>query len=363
MRTQRLGIFWPLLIIIAAALWLFQALGILPTPISELLSRAWPAALIALGIALLLGRRVRFGNVIAVVLSVVVVGGTMAVAFSQQSGKVATDNQKSFAQPVEDSTTTLNITVTALNTDIIITPGTAPLSTIGAEFVGSRESRVTGDYKVDGSTGNFTLVETLDSAIPSLTGLGRGKITLALPVGKALQQINLTVNNASGSISFDGTGSAVTALTITANNGKVTLASLPQKLTNLTVTGQGDLDLGALPTTLDTVKITLSTGNVAFDATGAALKNLSVVANAGSVTAKLTEKSGLIGDIKSGADITVTIPATIAANIQLAGNAANSVTFNQADYILNIDKVLVSRRSSEPQMQLKLDAAGKAVIQ
>ena len=65
MTSQRMSLFWPLLIIVVAALWLLQALGTLPAPVADLIVRALPIVLVATGLMLLLGRRVRFGNILS----------------------------------------------------------------------------------------------------------------------------------------------------------------------------------------------------------------------------------------------------------------------------------------------------------
>src|SRR5579871_4640134 len=96
--TARLSVIWPILILLAAAIWALQALGTLPTIASDLIGRGWPVLLVAAGVMLLIGRRVRFGNFIVVILSVALVGGLTAAAYSQQAGKVVADQHKPFEQ-------------------------------------------------------------------------------------------------------------------------------------------------------------------------------------------------------------------------------------------------------------------------
>jgi hypothetical protein len=232
---------------------------------------------------------------------------------------------------------------------------------IKADFAGSRQSVVTSNFAADGANGTFTLLEARDTT-PSLQASGRGKLTLTLPSSPTLTQLSLTINGNAGNVTINAATSVLSELTVQSKTGKIILSALPQNITTLNIGSTGDLDLGALPTNLANLNLNLPSGNVTFDATNTALKNLTLTTGAGNVDLKLTQQSGLIAQIKTPGDVTVTIPASIAANIQLVGNAANNVVFNQNDYILNIEKVLVSRRSSEPQMNLRIES-GKATIQ
>src|SRR5439155_4022713 len=88
MTGRRLSLVWPLLIIAAAVVWLLYALGVLPASIGDLIGRAWPLVLVLVGLMLFLGRRVRFGNVLSIVLCAILVGAVVSTAYSQQSSKV-----------------------------------------------------------------------------------------------------------------------------------------------------------------------------------------------------------------------------------------------------------------------------------
>jgi len=140
------------------------------------------------------------------------------------------------------------------------------------------------------------------------------------------------------------------------------VGALPAGLTTLSVTTAGTLTVeAALPAALTDLTINGASTPVAFDATDSALRNLNV--NAASADIKLPNKAGLSGDIKASGDVTVTVPATIVANFRLVGNGSNNITYNQNDYILNIEKMLISRRSNEPQMQVKIEAGGRVIVQ
>jgi len=296
----RLSIVWPLLIMAAAAIWIMQIVGTLPGAVTDLIGRAWPVLLVALGLMLLIGRRVRYGNLISIVICAILVGSVVTSAYSQQSGKIRSDNRKPFNQPIEAGTTDIKIMVTTLTTEIVIVPGEGDKPAISGEFVGSQESVITSDYQIDGSTGTFTLVESQSSAIPSLESVGKGKLTLRLPSGTTIEQLSAT--------------------------GR-----------------EGDLQLDASPLNV---------------------KNMAINLNAGNLSIKLPNRSGLIADLKTGrGNAVIEVPKNIAANIALRGGGANNPEYNPADYILDVNRVLVSKRAAEPQMQITVETPDRVTVQ
>jgi hypothetical protein len=287
-----------LLILAAGALWMLQALGVLPNVASDLIGRGWPILLVLFGLMLLLGRRVRYGNLISVVVCVLLAGGVAVAAYNQQSGRLRTENTKSLNQPIESGIQSVRLVINTLSTEIEVTPGSA--ASIVGDFAGSKESIVTSDYQVDGTVGTFTFNEAPGSAIPALESVGRGKLTLRLPKGVTIDQITL--------------------------NGRE--------------------------------------GHVDFDASGTTIKTLSLTMNGGDLNVKLPDKPGLIADIKTGrGDAIITVPKTIAANVALRGGGSGNPEYSQADYTLSIERVLVSKRAADPQMQISVEASGKITVQ
>jgi hypothetical protein len=298
-RLGRFSIVWPLLIIAAAVVWGMYLIGSLPVTLVDLIERSWPVLLVLVGLMLLLGRRVRFGNVISIVVCAVLVGGVLTTAYSQQASKFRTENRKPFNQPIDPGVTNVKIIANTLITEVEIALDKSSKPTISGEFVGSRESLVTSDYQVDGSTGTFTLVETQSNAIPSLESVGRGKLTLRLPVGVTIDQISITGRD----------------------------------------------------------------GSLSFDAVDATIKNLSI-AMGGDLNVKLPGKGSLIGDLKTErGSVVLQIPGSIAADIALHGGGADNLEYNRADYTLSAEKVLVSRRAADAQMQISVNAPGKITVQ
>jgi len=296
----RLSLIWPLLILAAAVLWIAQTLGALPGAFTDLIGRAWPVLLVALGLMLLLGRRARYGNLLAVVVCAILTGGVVAAAYNQQAGKIRADNRKPFNQAIEASVTNVKISITTLGTEIALLLADSDKPAITGEFVGSKESLVTSDYQVDGNTGTFTLVESQSSSIPSLESIGKGKLTLRLPAGVTIDQLTI--------------------------NGR-----------------EGDLQL---------------------DSTAANIKNLTINLNAGNLGVKLPNRSGLIADLKSAnGKAVIEVPKTIAANITLRGGGATNPEYNGGDYILDVNRVLVSKRAADPQMQIVVEVSGQVTVQ
>ncbi len=298
MTSRRLSIVWPVLLIAVAAVWMLQAVGTLPAAAADLISRGWPIVLVLLGLMLLLGRRVRFGNFLSIVVCAVLVGGVVMAAYRQQTSKVRTENHKQFSQPVGSAITNVKIVVNLLIDDVEVVADST--SAINADFLGSRESTVTADFQVDGKTGTFTLAENQSSAIPPLEAMGKGKVVVHVPGGLAFDQISIS--------------------------GR-----------------EGDMSL---------------------DASTIAVKNLSMSTSAGNITVKLPDKSGLIGDIKTGSgNALIEVPKTIAANISLRGAGANNPAYNGSDYVLDVNRTLISKRAAEPQMQITLEASGTITVQ
>jgi hypothetical protein len=298
MSASRVSIVWPLLILAAGALWMLQALGALPNVASDLIGRGWPILLVLLGLMLLLGRRARYGNLIAVVVCVLLAGGVAVAAYNQQSSKLRTENTKSLNQPIESGIQSVKLLINTLSTEIEVTPGSA--ASVVGEFAGSQESVVTSDYQVDGTVGTFTFNEAQGSAIPALESVGRGKLTLRLPKGVTIERIELTGRE----------------------------------------------------------------GRVDFDATGTTIKTLSVTMSGGDLNVRLPDSPGLIADLKTGSgDAVIAVPKSIAANVALRGGGSGSPEYNQADYTLSIERVLVSKRAADPQMQISVEASGKITVQ
>ncbi|MBX3062013.1 MAG: hypothetical protein KF726_03500 [Anaerolineae bacterium] len=298
---SRSGVIWPLLLLVLSGLWLFQTFGGLPTAVSDLIQRGLPALLVVLGLMMLLGRRIRFGNLLAIALTIALLVGVVGVAYSRQQNIVRQDYAAPFETLVEGSVSDVRLILTLRGTDIEILPGVPGDRTIRGDYTGSIESQITTDYSVDGATATFTLSETPRNSIPSLELVGRGKLTLTLPFGVNIAQ--LQINGEGGALTLDSSSNSIAAISL------------------IMVTGD--------------------------------------------ISATFAEtSSGLIGDLKTGAGtITVTIPPTLPAEIALLGGGAASAQFDANVYTLNINRVLVPKSGQPAQVRLNLDAPGQLTIQ
>jgi hypothetical protein len=290
---------WPILIVLVAGLWFFQALNALSPAIVDLMVRALPALLVVVGLMLFLGRRVRFGNSLAFLITIALLAGVITAAYAKQSSIPRQDYLAApIAQLLEPTTLTLNMTITARLTEIEVTRAVAGDRTIRAQFVGSFESDLVPIYTVADGVGTFTLEERARNSIPALTQIGSGKLSLILPAGVTVEQFTLT-----------STG-----------------------------------------------------GSVTFDSTDTLIKRLNIAIPSGDLQVIVANQSGLIGDLKTGSGaVTLTVPPTIAAELTLRGAGANAPTYDQNLYTLSKDNVLVPKTGGA-QIQLSIDAPGAITI-
>jgi hypothetical protein len=217
MTSSRLNILWPFLIILVGIVWLMQALGTLPSVVLDLIGRAWPVVLVAVGLILLVGRRLRFGNLLVMIVCVALVGGVITTAYGQLSNRVNVENRTPFLQTVEPDVTSLRINTTTLLADIEVVPENTP--TITGEFAGSFESIVTSNYQSNGGVATFTLLEAQDNPIPALASMGKGKLTLRVPSNLTIEQ--LTINGREGNVQLDISALTVKNLAVNLGGGNL----------------------------------------------------------------------------------------------------------------------------------------------
>ncbi len=221
--------FWPLLVIALGAVALVQALGVFPPTVADLVNRAWPIVLVIVGLTLLLsqaGPLGRFAPLIAVIVSAIVLGVTVVVAYTTRAATERTDNVVQITQPLEEPVSLLRVIVRSLDTTVEISPRVPDEQRlITAGFIGSVESVVTSDFVTDAEgVATFSLEETRPSAIPALETIGRGRLRIELPVGVP---IALDFTNGSGTVSLNLLGLEITRLDVIMQDGDL-LLSLPR---------------------------------------------------------------------------------------------------------------------------------------
>ncbi|MHB8625416.1 MAG: DUF4097 family beta strand repeat-containing protein [Aggregatilineales bacterium] len=298
-RTNRSGLhtnwLWPVLLIGAAGLWLAQVAGIVPAAVADWISRAWPIALIVLGLHGLIGGRVRYASFVIVGLCAAIVAGVIVIAYGKQSGQFRQDYHADFTQALTVDVQHVKLNVSTLITQIEIDPGDGRM--VNASFVGSAESRVTTDYHVDQGVGTVTITESRPSAIPSLTATGRGKLTLQLPVGVPID--SLTIRAGTGNLTLDATGVSLQKLDVALQSGDVTI-TLPQLAANAALgggvkTASGNLTF-RVPTGL-TVQLTLTGGHPDFDANNYLLLTGGILQTAGTKDFQVALTAGASGTV------------------------------------------------------------------
>lgn len=169
-------------VFLAVALIFFViTLDLLPNGLEDLMTRAWPAILIILGLSFLLRGRVAISGLISIVVSLGLVAGVALVAYSSRATQFRDDQQLTISQPIEDDITLLAVNVDTLSTDVEILAGTQN-DVITGEFVGSAESDIILTYEAfaDGRA-EFTLLEQQSGQFPMLEAVGRGTLRLELP--------------------------------------------------------------------------------------------------------------------------------------------------------------------------------------
>jgi len=277
--TLRINWLWPVVLIGLAALWLVQTLGGLPPAVADWIGRAWPIALLALGLHALIGARVRFASVLIVVVCAIALAGTIAAAYAKQSGQIRQDYTNTVTQAIDPSTTKLTLKVTVLVTAINVTPISG--RTVTAAFVGSTESQITSAYKIDQGVGALTIDEHRPNAIPKLDQIGRATLTITLPNEVPID--TLTIQTASGDVTIDTSGLTLSTLNTTTTTGNlaITLPTLPAQaaLGGNVSTKSGDLTL-RVPAGL-TLQLKIGSGVPHYDSANYLLLVSNVLQSAG----------------------------------------------------------------------------------
>lgn len=186
MRGQRHFLIGLLVLALGIAL-LGTALGIWPGGLGDILRRALPAVLIALGIGTFLRGRVPFSSVIALAITAFIVVNIAVIGFSSRSAQQREDQRIPVAQAIGDAVTLLTIDIAVLASDVSVSLDTSAGSVVTGEYVGSNESQFDVSYTDDGTgRATLTLRETQPRAFPDLEDIGRGRLALALPAGIGL---------------------------------------------------------------------------------------------------------------------------------------------------------------------------------
>lgn len=250
MRIRRGPLFWGLLLIPLGAIPLLVRQGILPDDLFTDIWRWWPLLLIAIGVALLLGRRQAglIGTaVIALFLGILGGGilasgtwtvGPIAGCVGEVSDPAIVERDGTFSG---DASVTIDLDCGSV--DLTTEPGAAWRAR--AEYVGE-------EPRIDASGSSLTLRGS------DVTGVHRQDWTVAVGAD-ALDRLDLTMN--AGSMSAVLAGAAIGRITSDMN--------------------AGDLLIDGTGATIDRIDATLNAGRLRITLAGASTGDLS--ANAGAI--------------------------------------------------------------------------------
>lgn len=249
MTIARRQVMWPLLMIIVGGIWLLMVAGALPEAVGDILLRSWPALLFLLGFDVLFGRR-RFRflgrsidlNVVGILLTAVMLGVMIAVAYQHQANTLRVDHFQQLVQELEPEVEQIRIAIHVQRTSVDISTLPDDSQEIRTEFSGSRESDVVMEWAVEGDTGHLTIDETYRHAIPKLEDIGRGTLTIQLPAGASVEQ--LVINGDRGDLKADLDQLRVQQIDVAVGRGDVWLA-LPtlDVMQGRVKSGDGQLEL------------------------------------------------------------------------------------------------------------------------
>lgn len=179
---RRTNLLWGLVALALAGVVMAGALGVLPPNIFDLITRAWPALLVLAGVSILLKGRAPFSDLIALFVSLALVAGVGAYAFTSRASQEREDNNVPLAFPVRANLPLLRVRVNTLTTDVELLRAVVGGQAQGA-FVGSIESVIDAQYVEadDGLSATLTITEIRPSSVPRLEAVGRGRLLLELP--------------------------------------------------------------------------------------------------------------------------------------------------------------------------------------
>jgi hypothetical protein len=214
---------WGLALLVLALVLALRSMQLLPETVFDLLARAWPALLVLAGLSIILRARVGFGSGIALIVSLLLLGGIAALGFSSRATQQRSDYRETLAQTISPAATLLRVQIRTLATDIELLPRGGGERQVTGEFVGSAESQIEITYNEAGVDGNLLIAEQQASQFPRLENIGRGTLRLELPPDLAL---DIDLQAASGTVTLNTVGLAVERMNLNLLRGDA-LVTLP----------------------------------------------------------------------------------------------------------------------------------------
>jgi phage shock protein PspC (stress-responsive transcriptional regulator) len=199
-RRYRGNMVWGLVAVAIPVIGLLDAWGVLPLGLMDLLIRALGGVLVFAGLSIFLRDRVRFGTVLALLLTVGLVGALAVFAFSSRTTQQRTENQIINTYRVAETITTLQVNLTSLDTDVQVFSGAPNTREIVFTFLGSPSAQVAQSYSEDGEIATFTLTEQRPQGLPRLDSVGRGTLSVEIPPQLA---VAIAFMGSQGDVNFD----------------------------------------------------------------------------------------------------------------------------------------------------------------
>jgi hypothetical protein len=220
---RRTNLLWGLALLVVAGVWILNAVHVLPEPIFDLLVRAWPVLLVLVGLSILLRPRVPLGSALALIVSLALVGGVAAFAFSTRATQQREDYRAPVFQTVDAEVTLLRLQIRTLATDVELLRRVGTDRVITGQFVGSNESQVEITYTLDNRAADLAVIEHQVNQFPMLEDMGRGTLRLELPADLPL---DIDLQGADGGVTLNMSGLAVERTNLDLRHGNA-LVSFP----------------------------------------------------------------------------------------------------------------------------------------
>lgn len=272
MTTARGNLLWPLLLVALGAAWLLVALDAVPEAMGDVLTRAWPALLVLLGLELLVGRRriTLAGralpmSLLALLVMLIALGGVVALAYREQGDSLRTDNVQVFDQALDATLSRVEVIAALQRTAITAGPSEQDARSLAATYRGSRGHTITMAWDAQaGAAGSLAIDETAGEAIPRLEDYGRATLDLALPAKTVIGLLRLDSKAGDGALDLQTL--QIERLEVTLKDGSlaVTLPAGEVLSGRLRVEG-GDLELRVPPQVALTITLAEGSGEPAYD--------------------------------------------------------------------------------------------------
>jgi hypothetical protein len=221
--TRRTNLLWGFIALAVALIVLLRALDVIPPGIADLIGRAWPLLLVLAGLSILLRERLRFGSLVTLIVSSLLVAGVITVAFSSRATQIRSDYQNTLDHSVSPDINLLRVQVITLSTDVEIVRSLQTRS-ISGQFIGSSESLFTSQYNEPGDgAADLSISESRPNQFPLLEAIGRGTFRLELPADIPL---DVEFKGDDGTLVFNMSGLSLERLNMDLQQGNA-VVSLP----------------------------------------------------------------------------------------------------------------------------------------